>query len=250
VTIESVFWIAVVAIGAYFLFFRKGHNQPQPTARAEVAEPVQARELTLEEAEIARARQIADAGSDAREEAYREHKAGLRDAEAKLSQADKFVRESELDIAVPWLFEEMQHWASWLSGPHDWKLPVDISEVEGGGSFGDQWVSWKWNDRKFKLHFLKQKDYDHVEDHEYGDFDVEADDQPVLQINCSRDWRQEFTSWHYFSTDALKVGPWIGELIEFYHVARLAHEKQGYDRDAEYTLGRAAAIELGEADGT
>lgn len=247
---ETIVSLVVIGLIAYFLFFRKRGEGAKPAtiAPAEVAEPAITRELTAEEVEIARARQIAEAGSDAREGAYREHKANLRGAEAKLSQADKFLRESELDLAVPWLFDEMQHWPNWLSESSDWNLPVDISEVEGGGSYGDSWISWKPSARKFKIHFKKQKGFGNDEEHEYADFYLEADDQPVLQINCSRDWRKEFDSWHYFSADVLKVGPWIGELIEFYHVARLAHEKERYDLDAEYTLGRAAGIDLGETD--
>lgn len=250
-SIETAFWLAALGIGAYFLFLKKDRGRPKPmTGLVDIPEPDPAQELTPEEAEIANAREVSKAGSEARTEAFHEHKAALRDAEAKLAQADRFVREGQLDIAVPWLFEEMHSWPSWLAGAHNWKLPVAISEVEGGGSFGDQWVSWEWKDRKFKLRFLKQKDHGHIENHEYADFYVEADNKPVLQINCSRDWSKEFDSWHYVSADVLKVGPWIGQLIEYYHVARLADEKEGYDRDAEYTLGRAAGIELGETGGS
>lgn len=245
---ETIFWLALIAIGAYFLFFKKATEQPKRTPIA-AAPPEQAPEpeLTPEEAEIAKAREIGEAGSEARERAYREHKASLREAESKLAQADKFVRESELDYAVPWLFDEMEHWPSWLGGSSDWKLPVDITDVEGGGEFENRWVSWKWRDTKFKIHFKKHRNYSGMEDsHDHADFSVEANEEPVLKINCSQDWSKEFDRWRYFGTDVLKVGPWIAELIGYYQETRLADERKRHERDAEYTLGRANGIVLDE----
>jgi hypothetical protein len=249
----TIIWIVAIGVGAYFLFFRKGNSVRQPEPSVEAVEPVAAipgPKLTPEEAEIAKARELGEAGSEARQQAFHEHKRGLREAEAKLAQADKFVRESGLDHAVPWLFEEMQHWPSWQSGPSDWKLPVDITEVEGEGEFGDRWISWNWADTKFKIHFTKHPDYGGLRDDttELADFRVEVNGELVLEVNCSRDWSKEFDPWRYFSTDALKVGPWISKLVEFYQHTRLAHERNGYAVDAEYTLDRAKGIALGGAE--
>ena len=246
---EVVVWFALLGLGAYLLFFKNRAHQPEPKQLGIRSDELPAAiEPTADELEIARAGKVIQVGSEAREQAYREHKASLREAEIKLSQADKFVRDSGLDTAVPWLFDEMHHWPSWLSGTHDWKLPVDISEVEGAGSYGDSWVAWKWREHMFKIHFKKHKNYGFDDESEHADFSVESGGQSVLKINCSRNWTKEFDDWHYFGVDVLKVGSWIGYLVEFYQEARLAHEQAGYDRDAEYTLGRARGIEISEPD--
>lgn len=251
---QTFFWVAVLAIGAYFLFFRKRDEplkltpieweEPEPSG-----EPMTFDEPTPEEAEVAKARRIAEEGRAARELAGSQHRHSLNDANQKIAKADEFVRDNELDTAVPWLFDEMQHWPSWLDGTSDWELPVEVSQVEGGGTYKDRWVAWVLNERKFKMHSKERNYYGGFDDTTaYCDYGVEADGNPVLAITCSKDITQEWARWRYVSAEALKVGPWISELVEFYHLVKLAHDRRMQQYEADDIMQRANNIDFGEPD--
>ena len=241
---QATFWFGVLGFVAYLLWRSRRKNPPVaaivPDPVAEEVPPV----LTPEETEISRARKLNEAGSEARSIAYQKHKESLRQAEEKLSQANKFMRESGLDIAVPWLYDEMQHWPSWLSNSPGWELPLKISEVEGGGTYGDRWIAWRTGSKRFKLRFEKQKNYGMNDGTDHAKFFLDSDGEQVLEIICSQACTNEFDNWSYFAVDVLKVGDWVPDFISYYQEARLAHEMKTYERDSKYTLGRAGGIDL------
>ena len=200
-------------------------------------------ELSPEERDIADAREALKAGADARTAAYNEHKASLADAQAKLGEAEKFARESGLDVAVPWLWDHMKNWPSWKEKPDQWTAPVALDDLSGTAR--DE-VRWTWQGQSFAMLFKKWPSHGFGNDTlDFGTITVEAGGVVVAAITAKKDLSKEFDQWRFSGIDALKVGPWIAEFIRFYQQVRLADETRGYARDADYVTAKAARIDLG-----
>lgn len=242
-SIEVVAVVALVGVIAYFVFGRrKSSASPAPIAAPSEPTP-RAPELTPEERDIANAREALRAGADARTAAYNEHKASLADAQAKLREAEKFARDSGLDVAVPWAWEHMQFWPSWKEKADQWTPPIALDELSG--TSGDE-VRWTWQGQSFAMLFKKWPSHGFTQDAlDFGTITVEADGEVVAALTAKMDLSKEYDRWHFSGIDALKVGPWIAEFIRFYQEVRLADEARGYARDAEYVTAKAARIDLG-----
>lgn len=236
--------MALVAVIAYFAFFSRAPQKSVTRDRqGELPLPALASEPTPEELEISKARDALKAGADARTAAYNDHKASLAQAQTKLNEATKMARESGLDVAVPWLWEHMQFWPSWKDKPDQWKPPIAVNDLLGVS--GDE-VRWTWEGHTFAMLFKKWPSHGFTrEATDFGTITVEAGGLVVAAITVKMDLSKDYDRWYFSGIDALKVGPWIAELIQFYQKVRLADEARGYARDTEYLTAKAAQIELG-----
>lgn len=243
-SIEVVAVVALVGIVAYFVFVkrRKGTATVAPVTAA----PTQATpepQLSPEERDIANACDALQAGADARTAAYKEHKASLADAQSKLREADKFARESGLDVAVPWAWEHMRFWPSWKEKPDQWTPPVALDDLSGASCDG---VRWTWHGQSFAMLFKKWPSHGFGNEAlDFGTITVEAEGVVVAAITAKKDLAKDYDRWHFSGIEALKVGPWITNFIRFYQEVRLADEARGYARDADYVTAKAARIDLG-----
>lgn len=243
-TPEFVALVALVGIVSCFFFFarpgRAAKIEPVTIAPTTVTKPI---ELSPEERLIAEAREAFLEGADARATAYAEHKASLASAQSTVHEADKFVRESGLDVAIPWAWEHMQFWPGWQEMPDRWTPPVALDALSGASR--DE-VRWTWQGHTFAMLFRKWPSHGFTDDtFEYGTITVESAGGVVAAITARRDFSKDYSRWHFGGVDALKVGPWITDFIRFYQLARLAHESHGYAREAEAVRARAARIDLG-----
>lgn len=241
--IEVVAVVALVGVIAYFVFGRQ-KSLASPAPISVPAEPTtRAPEQTPDERDIANASEALKAGADARTAAYNEHKASLADAQAKLREAEKFARDSGLDVAVPWAWQHMQFWPSWKEKADQWTPPIALDELSGTSR--DE-VRWTWRGQSFAMQFKKWPSHGFTQDAvDFGTITVESGGEVVAAVTAKMDSSKEYDRWRFSGIDALKVGPWIAEFIRFYQDVRLAEEARGYARDAEYVTAKAARIDLG-----
>lgn len=160
-----------------------------------------------------------------------------------LRQAEKFARDSGLDVAVPWAWEQMQFWPSWKEKPDQWTPPIALDELSGTSR--DE-VRWTWQGQSFAMLFKKWPSHGFTQDAlDFGTITVEAGGEVVAAVTAKMDLSKEYDRWRFSGIDALKVGPWIAEFVRFYQEVRLADEARGYAREAEYVTAKAARIDLG-----
>lgn len=244
-SIEVVAVIALVGIVAYFVFVgrRKGPPAIAPVVDATPLTTTPTPELSPDQLEIAKAREALQAGADARTAAYNEHEGSLADAQSKIREAEKFARESGLDVAVPWLWDHMKNWPSWKEKPDQWTPPVALDDLSGASR--DE-VRWTRQGHTFAMLFRKWPSHGFAQDTlAFGTITVESNDAVVAAITAKMDLAKEYDRWHFSGIDALTVGPWIAEFIRFYQEVRLADEARRYARDADYVTAKAARIDLG-----
>lgn len=225
------------------MFGRGKRSAPVEPVDAASVIATPAPELSPDDLEIAKASEALKAGADARTAAYNEHKASLADAQAKIRGAEKFAKDSGLDVAVPWLWEHMQFWPSWKEKPDQWKPPVALDDLSGASR--DE-VRWTWQGQTFAMLFKKWQSFGPAQDTlDYGTITVESGGIVVAAITAKMDLAKEYDRWRFAGIEALTVGPWIAEFVRFYQEARLADEARSYARDADYVTAKASRIDLG-----
>lgn len=210
---------------------------------------------TAEEQEIRKAAQAFEKGQNERSAAYKAQQDSLRDAKALAERADKFARNSHLDIAVPYLFEEIKHWPSWSKrdDADKWIPALGQTEIgdggDGGDSFNDQRISWRRGDLSFTIGFKRHVTFIHdsSDDGQYADISVSVDGEQVFKFMAKRNAFSEFARWEYCVVDSLNVGPWVSQLVEFYSALCTYNEQKMADLDAAYHLKKASRINLGDS---
>lgn len=238
----GIVFIAIIVFLAFRTRRSESNAQQLITSLVEPVEQVPT-PLTPEDRDIANAREALQAGAAARTAAYNAHKASLAGAQSKLREAEKFARESGLDVAVPWLWDHMQFWPSWKEKPDQWTPPVGLDDLSGASR--DE-VRWTWQGHTFGMLFKKWPSHGFGRDAmDFGTITVEAQGVVVAAITARKDLPKDYDRWHFSGIDALTVGPWIAEFIRFYQEVRLADEARGYAREADYVTAKAARIVLG-----
>lgn len=240
-SIELVGILALLGVVGYFLFLRRPRRS-QAVPPSEVVAPIEPPELSLDEQEVERARNALQAGADARHAAFGEHKASLAEAETKIRDAEKFVKESGLDVALPWLWDHMNCWPSWNEKPDQWTPPLALDQISG---VSHEEVQWTWQGHSFAMVFKKWPPHGVGQGYQdYGTITVEAGSSAVAAVTATRDLSKEYDRWRFAGVEALTVGPWMTDLIRFYQQLRLADEARGYSRSADHITAKAAKIDL------
>lgn len=255
---STLILLACVGGVIFFLWRRKevrifNENAPQAMTNPppeQVTEPEIVKTKSVEEIEVERAKLAFDVRATERTTQYESHQSQLREAEQKLAKASEYVRKSGLDLAVPFLWEEMKHWPSWLSNQEGrWKVPFPVTDVSGerSNSYRQGKVKWRWEDVFLAVGFKQLANYGPVDDDlEFADFVVEVDDVQVLKISCCRNSLKEFDKWRFVNVDALTVGPWMSKFVDYYGVLRNFKERESNQRHTDYIANRVNLIDLGE----
>lgn len=168
------------------------------------------RALSGEEKEAGRARDIGSQLDGARDRASRVETERNKLALAKAVKAALWVTESRLNHAVPELLKIAQRWrdksASRESG---WIAPAGVTHIEGSDDPDSPWAAWTFQDHHWRLEgqwrpFLPEEVAENI-----GTCKVFLDRQLVL--NMTVNGRDLTVMW----IDALSVGPWVSDLLEF-----------------------------------
>ena len=207
-------------------------------------------ELDDEEQIVRRAHEAFKAERDNRTAQYRTKKAALAADERKIARATDLIKTSYLSLALPFVYEETQHWPSWSKMDESrWKPPMPLSEVEGsaGSDIAERWVEFRADGRAlYKVRFEKSR-MPIDDDYEYASLTLDVDGEEVLGMFVRRDWTKEWANWQFAVVETLKVGQWIEEFVAFYNQLRSIAENKSEDRNDDYVRQKAARIDLGDA---
>ncbi len=196
---QSVLLVIITALATWFIM------------RWLRSEPPAAEPLTVEEAEIGRAKDIGTQLDESRDRASLAEVEINKLALAKAVKAALWVTEARLNVAVPELLKMAQRWVGQSElGGKKWEAPDGVTEIEGKDDAKSPWAAWVFNERHWRIE-AKRLPSNLPEDIEE---DIESckvlvDDEVVLDMTVSSKDLQ--VMW----IDALTVGPWVSDLLAF-----------------------------------
>lgn len=173
--------------------------------------PAFIRALTGEEKEAGRAKAI---GEKLDEERDRVSEAAIETNRVALARAVKaalWVTEARLNFAVPELLEIAQLWPELGKLPEErWEPPEGVTDIEGRNDPKSPWAAWRWSE----MHWRIEADWrpsivPEEEGADTGTCKVFVDRELVLDMTISS------KDLHVMWIDALRVGPWVSDLLEF-----------------------------------
>ncbi|MEA3059009.1 MAG: hypothetical protein QOE50_421 [Sphingomonadales bacterium] len=194
------------------------------------------RPQTGEEKEAGRAKAIGEQLDDARDRLSDAASEGNKVALAKAVKAALWVTEARLNFAVPELLEIMQLWPDLAKLP-EWEPPEGVTNVEGLDDAKSPWAAWRWNDIDWRVEAEWRPSI--LPDEagiEIGACKVLVDRELVLDMTISS------KDLHVMWIDALRVGPWVSELLAFTGARRSDAQALSSEKSARQYQDRADKI--------
>jgi hypothetical protein len=240
-------WLAVIA-GAIIWVLRsmRGARAPYVTREAPPPPVTSKRQMAPEELEVERARHAFEETDRARGEAQRQHHRDTEAVRTKLERAREYVRKSGLDQALPTVWEEIEHWGTWVNMPDEWSPPDGVTEIRGGEGSDESYVSWKWHGHVYRMQFRRRRSYTPDGDLEFAEIDLIVDGEPAITLDCTKDGYETWEQWRGSDVKQLRVGPWMSDIIRFAGHLKLTSERQTWQFFAEADEQRARRIDLGD----
>jgi hypothetical protein len=157
---------------------------------------------------------------------------------AKAVKAALWVTEARLNFAVPELLEIAQLWPDLARLPKgEWTPPKGVSDIEGRDDPKAPWASWRWDGRHWRIeakwHPSILPDEPAIE---IGACKVFVEQELVLDMTISR------KDHHVMWIDALRVGPWVSDLLEFTGARRTDAQARADENSARQNEARADKI--------
>lgn len=196
------------------------------------------RVLNREEREIGSAKDIGAQLDGARDRASLLEIERNKLALAKAVKAALWVTEARLNFAVPELLKLAQLWAGQSSvRGKTWKAPAGVTEIEGANEANSPWAAWKYDDRHWRIEAEWGPSIipEEIEE-DLGTCKVYVDHQIVLDMTISSKDRRVL--W----IDALTVGPWVSDLLEFAGAQTSEAQARSSARSARQNQERADKI--------
>jgi len=167
--------------------------------------------LSPQEREAEHAKKVGTQLDGARDRASEVEIERNRLALARAVKAALWVTEARLNLAIPELLKMAQLWMgkSKARGA-TWTAPKGVTDIEGFDDPEAPWASWSFDGHHWRIEAQWRPSAlpDEIEG-DVGSFKVMLDRQLVLDMTISS--RDPELLW----VDALTVGPWVSELLEF-----------------------------------
>lgn len=172
-----------------------------------------------------------------------EHEQSISDAKERIEHAEHFVKETGLNYALLLMLKEMWHWPS-HSKSDDWAeyININLSEVSGeefkGKDKDSKRVNFIYSGQKYRFEF--DKDNGDFEGSIFGAIRLYHNDELVVSIEVVHDdIDKEYDDWDYMTVDGLKIGSWVGHIVEIEEKLRLEKKKYLMNLNAELILKQA-----------
>lgn len=196
------------------------------------------RALTGEEIEAGRAKDIGNQLDGARDRASLIEVERNKLALAKAVKAALWVTEARLNFAVPELLRMAQRWRdkSKRRGS-EWIAPEGVTRIEGSDDPCSPWAAWFSGDHHWRLEGQWRPSIlpDEIEE-DVGTCKVFLDHELVLDMTVSS--KDLTVMW----IDALSVGPWVSDLLEFAGEQKSDAQERSSARSARKNQDRADNI--------
>lgn len=200
--------------------------------------PLPAQPLTGEEKEIGRARDIGSQLDGARDRASLVEVERNRVALAKAVKAALWVTDARLNLAVPELLQMAQRWAgkSKVRGKK-WTPPEGVTQIESVDDPNAPSAAWASKNHHWRLESESRPSILPQEiEEDMRTCKVFVDRELVLDMTISS--KDSKVVW----IDALTVGPWVSELLEFAGEQKVGAQTRSSDRSARRHQDRADKI--------
>ncbi len=197
--LQSVLLVIVTAVATWFIMYWVRLVPERP------------KELSHEELEIGRAKDIGTQLDGARDRASLGEVERNKLALAKAVKAALWVTDARLNLAVPELLKMAQMWVgkSEVSGTK-WKPPEGVTQIEGLDDPDSPWAAWSFNEHHWRIEAEWRPSILPEEiKQDIGTCKVLLDDELVLDMTITRSEHQVL--W----IDALTVGPWVSDILAF-----------------------------------
>lgn len=196
------------------------------------------RALTGEEREAGRAKAIGEQLDEERDRVSDAATESNRVALAKAVKAALWVTEARLNFAVPELLEIAQLWPGLAKEPETrWKPPEGVTDIDGRDDPKSPWASWRWNEMHWRLEAEWRPSI--VPDEpgtDIGTCKVFVDQELMLDMTISS------KDLHVMWIDALRVGPWVSDLLAFTGARRSDAQARSSAKSARKYQDRADKI--------
>jgi hypothetical protein len=196
------------------------------------------RPQTGEEQEADRAKAIGEQLDNERDRVSDAEVESNKVALAKAVKAALWVTEARLNFAVPELLEIAQLWPDLAKLPQsEWGPPKGVSDIEGHDDPKSPWASWRWNGIHWRIEAEWRPSILPDEPGiEIGACKVLVDQELVLDMTISS------KDLHVMWIDALRVGPWVSDLLEFTGARRSDAQARSSEKSARQYQDRADKI--------
>jgi len=241
------------------MFWKKKPAPPQKELPAEGSVESGKLDVSVPTLEVA-ARKLAASLSAYSQAAYESTRsapdADLEAAKAKVAAARKLVQEGRLGYALGrCLPDHVAHWHAW-SQREGFANNVgfdaeDITAKQEKVQEANQMVvvtttEFKFKDRQYRIVF-RDKGMSYDASSRLGEIHLFVADQCVAKFDLSLDYSHEYSRWEYRDVRALKVGPWMEDVLTM--AAQIeAHQRKASERFQDQRIRDAAReIDLGKA---
>jgi hypothetical protein len=169
----------------------------------------------------------------------------LQDDYARIAQAQKFVKETGLDSALPNILKEVCHWPAWTKRPDAQKVvradALGFTDVQAEEVRKDKAVltrvAFVFRERKYLFEFEQSPGYMGSSHGTIRLFDAE---ELVISIGV---YQSGSGGWSFSSVEALKpAGEWVAAVVEIEHNIRLKEQAFRASLERERVRQTAAGL--------
>lgn len=237
------------------MFWNKKTEPPEPEPKSVVQTVTTEIDETLESKSKKLIASLKDYSESAYKDAISKPDSELIEAREKVAKANMLIVESRLGYALGRCIpEHIKYWASWIDRDdfEDWVRfdASNISAIKSEEKTASKKVStstieFKFNNLEYRIVFSDEGiSYIFDSTTHYGSIELWFNGKRVAKFSLDQDVEQEFSQWEYSSVKALKVGPWMKDILDI--AAQIqAREKESLNSYADKnTLETAKNIEL------
>ncbi|HEX9465538.1 MAG TPA: hypothetical protein VGB82_23295 [Alphaproteobacteria bacterium] len=224
---------------------RTADIQTAPAESQTQTAPAELQTQTAEEMLVENVRRFREAMRLARTQMISEEEAALASAKEKIARATKFARDTGVDGALCAILKGLWHYPSWAKRDdaqnHVW---TDLTDISGGderkGSDELKTINFAYNGQRYTLLFEHGYYYDHSA---HGRITFKAGDETVFSMSVlPTSDSADYDQWRPWEIDLLKIGPWIGPVVEIEEKLKARLEKWFRDLQADRLRKQAEGL--------
>ena len=182
--------------------------------------------------------------------------AELTAANEKVTAARKLAQEGRLAYALGRCIpEHVKHWPAWIQREdfQTWVgfqasniVAAETKEEDGSRKIKVSTIKFVFNDRRYYL-ILRDRGMSYVPDtaERFGEVELFVDEQRVAKFELIEDLMKDYSRWEFSDVRALKVGPWMKDVIDMATQIEASDQRRTENLIDERIVKAAQEIDLG-----
>lgn len=180
----------------------------------------------------------------------------VTEARIKIEAARTIFREGRLGYALGRCIpEHIKHWHAWIKredflswvGFNATEIVANMNKEKSGSRTTEvSNISFNFNGSDYEL-VLRELGRSYVPDSttDYGEIELLYEGSVVTKIDIVCEFSGEFSTWKYRDVKALKVGPWMKDILEIATQIETSEQNRRSNFMDELTIETARNIDLG-----